>query len=70
MKKPKKEPVKSTSFEDLKDLGRKYGIEVIDMSESGVQSVGVLGGTYLHEAKQNTVRESTAKHLEKQPGRS
>lgn len=42
MKKPKKNTPKS--LKDLQELGRKYGVQVTDMAERGIQAIGVLGG--------------------------
>lgn len=41
MKKPKNA---TKSFQDLKDLGEKYGVEVTDMSKRGIRAIGFLSG--------------------------
>jgi hypothetical protein len=43
MKKPKNTQ-KKASMDSLKELGRKYGVTVTDMSKRGVRSVGFLAG--------------------------
>ena len=42
MKKPKKNA--TNSLETLQKLGRKYGVQVSDMAERGIQAIGILGG--------------------------
>jgi hypothetical protein len=43
MKKPKKTQKKVT-MDSLKELGRKYGVPVTDMSKRGIRAIGVSGG--------------------------
>ena len=46
MKKAKKTQ-KKASMDSLKELGRKYGVKVTDMSKRGIRAIGMLGGIKL-----------------------
>ena len=50
MKKPKNTQ-KIMSMDSLKELGRKYGVKVTDMSERGVRAIGFLGGVRRKDQK-------------------
>ena len=43
MKKAKKTQ-KKASMGTMRELGKKYGVKVNDMSERGVRAIGMLGG--------------------------
>jgi hypothetical protein len=43
MKKPQRKSTKSL-MDTMQELGQKYGVKVIDMSERGVRGIGFLGG--------------------------
>ena len=53
MKKPKKNTPKS--LKDLQELGRKYGVQVTDMAERGIQAIG-FGGVRRQDQVPSTKR--------------
>jgi hypothetical protein len=54
MNKPKKTQ-KQVSMDSLKELGRKYGVKVTDMTERRVQAIGIIGGVRRNSQKQEAV---------------
>ena len=60
MKKPKTKATKSL-MDRMQELGQKYGVKVIDMSDRGVRAIGILGGVRRQDKGSRTPEPNTTK---------